>query len=1118
MLNYRVQLFGLPQIFINGQAVQIRRRKAFALLIYLLVKQSPATRVYLTTLLWNSETASKTNAYLRLLIHDLKQALGKELILADEISVTLASNLPIRVDTKHFSSLVHQSPPTGLRARIAILNEALELYKDGFLAGFTLPDAPAFEAWQGLQTERFQELFVQAHQELVEAYLALGDLIKGIEIAQQWFAYDPLSEAAYVALMQLHYRAGRRSVALRYYERLCAMLEHEFDLLPMPRTQALYNLIRRAENLQYQTHGILDNLLVRQINQVDFSLSRYELLSDEQLHHLYEIYPDLQSIHIEITKEKAEIRLQTSVEMVANGDSILLSSSPFVGRERELAEVRQLIRMPENRLITILGLGGVGKTRLVQELSISEAAFFGEAFHFVALEHAQSEDDIFYSIAEVLVLDVPQRRDAARQMVLDVLKERQHLLILDNFEHLIAYKEIIELCFQSAPHLTILVTSRERLNIESEIVYPLQGLNYPDKVEHQSLGDYESVRLFVERLQHVRPMKAVSDTELPDIAIICRLVQGVPLAIVIAAAWGELLHVVEIRQEVQQSLDFLQARQHDIPIRQRSIRAVFDTSWNLLTEAERDILLRLSVFRGGFSQQAAASVCNASLHTLTFIANKSLLLRDEISGQYSLHPLLHQFVESRLAEHEGEYLIRHAHSSYYLGLVREFDGYNVQNEQDMMLSAISAELENIRAAWNFAVQSRDFEAIDEAIGVMSHYHAIRGLWSEGFNLFETARQILAPGKDEKPHPTWGRLLAHHYGIAQHYGGVDQRLAHLHRGLTIVQEAGLEFATAHALSEIAVAYILAERYSEAIPFIQQVVDYHEQENLEHSVAYSYWYLALCYALIGRYDEAQEYNEKSYRLKQQFGDHRGMSDCLNMSASLAFAQGNFLQMAQFLEKARSVSQNINNRFGLMFSSLALGFYHLLVGNSSEARQLAFEALKIANELPNVEGQTAGQALLGVLAHLRGETIAKDYMQAAWSILQEQPSERSTESVNLGMVFFTNWALAVLGLSYEDATISYACIAEIIKFALRTQSFGSLMICLPIMAVYLSSQSDEQFRNFLSWNNSVTEIGTWSENWSVLQTLNSDNHLKSEPLTVDLLVDALETVEQHFAQEYN
>lgn len=1109
MANYHIQLFGIAQVFVDGEVVQIRRRKALALFIYLLMNPTAQSRVRLSGLLWEADTQSKTNAYLRLLIHELKQVLGDDL-LVDESRIEIAPDIDIWIDAVQFNQLVHESLANNVHDRIEHLNDALALYSDEFLLDLCLPDAPKFEVWLGLQRNRFHELLVQVYQELVDGYLMVGESRKGLDIGQRWLLREPHSEAAYYALMQLHYRMWRRSTALVYYQRLCDMLVREFSISPTPRTQALYNLIRRADLQDNVFSGVLDSILMQHIQHPNITIQRQQLLSDEEFHRLSENYPDLKSIQIDIRDDKAEIRLQSHQDGLVKEHNIPQNPAPFVGREREIEEISQAIGLAENRLVTLLGLGGIGKTRLAQELGVRQAEYFEHGVTFVALEHAQSEDDIFYAIADALELDIPHLRDAARESVLRQLKQGQRLLILDNYEHLVAYSPVVRHFLEESSQLNILVTSRERLNIEGEVIYPVHGMHYPDKGSSESLNDYESIRLFMERLRRVRPTKMINDDELREIAIICRLVQGVPLGIVIAAAWGNILPIKEIQYKIQRSLDFLQTEQRDMPARHRSIRAIFDTSWILLSDSERETLLRLAVFRGGFSQQAAAAVSNASLHTLNTIINKSLLTYDDVSGRFSLHPLIQQFTEEQLAKHEGEIIIRYAHSRYYLGLVHEFDDGQPQSNQDSMLRIVTAELENIRAAWYFAASVRDFELIDGAIGVMSLYHAIRGLWSEAFALFEGARKALAPRDGEKAHPTWGRLMSHHYGNTHQHGGVEQRLVFLRRGLDIVQAAGLGFETSHALMEIGVASILAERYEDAIVFIQQARDFHEQENLEHALAHSCWYLALCYTAIGHTEEAVQYNDRSYQLKLKLNDRRGISDCINMKATLAFALGDFDAVPQFLEEARAISQNIDNRTGVMFSSLALALYELLVGEWELAQHLASDALEIAQIVSNIdEGQAVGQALLGMLAYLRGEEgRAKELMLSAWSNLQEKEPESSTESVNLGMTFVINWTLSFLALSFSESEILEYCLPQIQEFALRTKSLGVQIICLPIMAVYFANKDVNRLQYFLALSNNLPEVGNWAKEWSRLQRLQSASDMPEVGvLSQEVLTKALD-----------
>jgi predicted ATPase/DNA-binding CsgD family transcriptional regulator len=351
---------------------------------------------------------------------------------------------------------------------------------------------------------------------------------------------------------------------------------------------------------------------------------------------------------------------------------------PFIGREVELAQLGALLGDPNVRLVTVLGPGGIGKTRLALEAATIQLEDFAQGAYFVSLAPLRDAQHIVPTMAQAIGYPFQGGGREPKRQLLDYLSEQQVLLVMDNFDHLLESAGLVSEILQATPGVKVLATAREPLNLQEEVRFRVGGLDFPDwealkdAVDSQNRADpsdwveYSAIHLFVLSAQRILPGFAPGASDLKYIARICQLVEGMPLAILLAAVWVEILSVQEIADEIDRSLDLLEAEMHDVPARHRSIRAMFDSTWNRVTDVERDVLMRLSVFRGSFTRDAVQKVTGAGLQTLKTLVDKSLLQRDHEAGRYEMHELLRQYAETQLEASGRADAARDAHCEYYL--------------------------------------------------------------------------------------------------------------------------------------------------------------------------------------------------------------------------------------------------------------------------------------------------------------------------------------------------------------------------------------------------------------------------------------------------------------------
>jgi len=419
----------------------------------------------------------------------------------------------------------------------------------------------------------------------------------------------------------------------------------------------------------------------------------------------------------------------------------------FVGRRDELAEIKQ--HLVETRLLSLTGPGGIGKTRLASKAAEEASDEFEDGCTFVSLAPIRSVEHIIQTIAEAVKFPIATHEDPQHQL-LRYLQKRQLLLVMDNFEHLLDGAGIVSEILQAAPAVKILATSREKLNLQSETNLIVGGMDIPSQVGPENPLNYDAITLFVQRASKVHPGFEPSPDELEQIANICQIVQGMPLAIELAAAWLHILNVDEITEELEKGLDILATEVRDAPERHRSIHAVFDHSWSLLHQTEQEIIMHLSVFRGGVTREAAQQVSGASLQQLAGLVNKSFLSHDPNSDRLEIHELLRQCAQERLEKTpETNVSAQEAHAAYYAEFMRQQWGHLKGDRQILALAEIEADIENVRAAWRYYVDQGNAPQMWKFIYGLWQVYWIRWWNLAGMELFAEAARALEGAEDDE---------------------------------------------------------------------------------------------------------------------------------------------------------------------------------------------------------------------------------------------------------------------------------------------------------------------------------------------------------------------------------
>jgi predicted ATPase len=420
-------------------------------------------------------------------------------------------------------------------------------------------------------------------------------------------------------------------------------------------------------------------------------------------------------------------------------------STHFIGRTHDITKTSQLLNDSHCRLLTLVGVGGIGKTRLALQVSKEIQGNFKNGIYFVNLQPVRSSEFVVPAIADAFGIALSSPK-AFEEQLLDYVQHKNILLLLDNFEHLLSASDFLVQIIRHAPATKLLVTSREALNLQEEWLYPLDGLPTPMSHEVDDLESYEAIQLFIDRALHVRPEFSF-DKQRAGVVRICQLVSGLPLAIEMAASWTKTLRCSEIAAEIQANINFLTTSFRNVEERHRSMQAVFTQTWGRMSDGEKELFPKLSVFRGGFGYDAAQAITGAHLAQLTSLLDKCLLSRDA-TGRYQVHELLRQYAEERLDESMAQ-VVSDAHCDYFADFMLERRVGVSEGDQVRASKEIEENLENIRAAMQHAFQQHLADAIEKFAPTFFGFAQIQSRYLEAAKILEQSLVVLEAQRNER---------------------------------------------------------------------------------------------------------------------------------------------------------------------------------------------------------------------------------------------------------------------------------------------------------------------------------------------------------------------------------
>jgi predicted ATPase/DNA-binding SARP family transcriptional activator len=941
MPNLSLFLLGAPQIQMDDVYIEIKPRKALALLIYLAVTAHHHARDALATLLWPDSDQQRARHALRSRLSELNLTLKGEWIEIDRESVGLRTGFHLDV-TKFQHSLANAAAdPQALSAAIA-------LYRDDFLTGFSLLNCPEFDEWQFFQSEGLRQDLASALEKLVGILSHQAEYEAAVPYARRRLLLDPLYEPGHYQLMMLYAQAGQQAAALRQYSLCRQILHDELDVEPAVETTVLYNDIRAGK--------------LRTIASIPAASQR------------------------------------TSARR-SPAPNLPTQTSTFVGREDELIKIRRLLlEDPDCRLLNLCGPGGIGKTRLALAAAAQMLEAFRDGVYFVSLAPVGEIEDVVPTMADALHFTFFGATDP-RVQLLDYLSQKQLLLVVDNFEHLLTEADVLSDIVRLAPEVRLLVTSRARLQLQEEWIYEVPGLGYPRAedadtyLEEVQYGiqtssfqedTHSAVDLFLQRARQMSANFAPAADEMAAIGRICALVEGMPLALELAAPWTRTLSCQEIAVEIEHNLSFLTTTLRNMPERHRSLRMVFEQTWSRLPEEEKAVLQQLSIFRGGCTREAAEQVAGATLPLLSSLLDEALLRRTN-TGRYEMHELIRQFAEAQL-QRDPQVVdqVRQRHRAYFAAFLEvRTDGVKGPG-QVATLAEIETNIDNVRLAWRGAVANQEVEAIEQSAECLFVYYLYRNGYDEGVLAFGRAVEAFGVRPDEAVEQ--GRLPdlagAEHEQILIGFllTCVGYFVAHRHdlqRGQKILEQALAlirRIAPAGSRSEaFALLWLAWALYFQGKLAASKQAGRESLKLLGDAI--DRWTEAWILLVLGnslnyeRPAEAVIVQQKGLQLCEETGDQIVASYIYLNTGFASVSLGRYAQAQQHIDQAVAISQDLNNMLGLGYSLYSRGRLEIACGQYTRAIDTLQGSLMLFNKVGTVHASRA-QTHLGMAHHMLGD----------------------------------------------------------------------------------------------------------------------------------------------------
>lgn len=882
-MGLTIDLLGTFSVALNGQAIHgFRSSKERALLAYLVLEADRAhARGVLAALLW-SETSNQTAANnLRLTFHRLRRNLdaaaagaGNEVLGANHLQIWIKKD-GVALDATDFQMQLAEvrehghALPDLCQTCAQRLERAVALYRGDLLAGFALADAPMFEEWLLVERERLRRECIWALHTLTTAYERQGDFDRALTLASRQVEMDPYREEAYRLKMRILASQDRRSEAVACYLACKRTLSDELGIAPDAETTALFDRILSGDALA---------------------------------------------------------ATPTSIR-IANFPT---QFTPLVGRESELQAIRRRLLDPDCRLLTLTGLGGAGKTRLAVEAARlltadSDLASdrFSDGVVFFSLASVSSPDYLPAVFAHDLGL-TPHDRASVTEQVVDFLRRKHMLLVIDNFEHLTESALWLRTILEESPGVKMLVTSRLPLGLQVEERMAVGGLEYPAAGETTvDVAGYSALRFFVQSARRARQEFRLAPGDVPHVVHICELVDGRPLALELAAGWVRLYECADIVREIERSSDFLRTTLRDVPQRHRSVRTIFNHTWDMLSPSQRSALANLTVFRGPFKLEAALAVADTSVVDLAALLDAALLQRTA-NGWYDLHFLIRQFAaqhnSGQPSHAEAIERAMQRHSEYHLAFLASMEPALTGQEPQVAVTQVHQRLDDIRQALRLAGERGWLASLEQSLASLGHFYELSGLVQEGIGVLgaivEDLRKLKADDAsvEARNFGLQSRMLAWQSYFLDRRGQANESIAVVLEALALADKSHDVGSQSEVRSQLGARLPHRGEFPLAVQHLEQAIAGFRSLADEASLAVALTRLGVVHWRWGRYGDSEPFFQEALALQAKLQNRLGTARVLWSMGGVAFEQRKYDEALMYALKTRTIYEAIGDRSGM------------------------------------------------------------------------------------------------------------------------------------------------------------------------------------------------------------
>lgn len=982
----KVKLLGAPQTLRDDTPITgFITRKAEALFYYLAVTQRTHTRDTLAALLWPEDDQQRARKNLRDITSNLRELLGDYLLITRS-TLAFDHSRPYWLDCERFQTHLQQATPA---LAIEETLRAMDLYRGEFLEGFHVRGAPNFEEWMLFEREHLHKAYIQGQYTLATRYLDNYDYHAAVLATQRLLAIEPWQERAHRQLMIGLAGSGRINEALAQYAVCCRVLADELGLEPMAETTTLYQQIRS---------GAYDKVTSDKVTSPHpVTLSPSHLITQPPSH------PYRTSL---VTRPPHNLPRQLT---------------PFFGRTVEIAAVSAKLQQPDCFWLTLIGVGGVGKTRLALKIGESLLPYFRDGVWFVSLLDIAPgktlEEQLVAAIGKALQLPFTGA-ESLKPQLLAYLREKQLLLILDNFEHLNS-EEWLEKTNEQAPgralprsaadtvyhllqetrQLKVLITSRHRLNYQAEHLFTLDGLPLPEAEDVDALlvGElalttllqYDSVALFAQRAAQSSSTFALNQENVTAIVQICRLLEGLPLGIELAATLIQRYSCPQIAHLLEKHYAILATTFHDLPARHRTIEATLAYSWQLLGPADALILAQCAIFRDSFTHAAATAITGATADQLQRLEDH-LLLHPLGVKRYTMHRLMRQYALQQLqATPAVEQAVRERHCRYFVhflkGIIEERTPLDAQ-----AFSTVQEEMGNIYSGWEWAVEQGRFALLHQLLPPLTRIWTLAGSHREIAAILLQAvialKERFAP---QLAGTTEAQQLLAQLLLEQAY--FYNTTARIEEAKTVTEEA---LHLAHALGDRTLTTLAYQRlgdmawaqgdYQQHRSAYEQALTLARTISRPQSEVQSLSNLGMNHDMRGEYSRAIHYYQAALVLTRAQGDRATENVIYNNLGVSSALLGDYTEALRYYQETLQISRQLGDQEGSGFANLNLGLLHNSLGEWQQAHYYGDRALKIFRMIDNQRLEARTLAQLSLTLHQVGETgHAASYAQQALQI---------------------------------------------------------------------------------------------------------------------------------------